>query len=68
MALVSKANPMLWALALCSVVTVGYTLERMIALRRNRVIPRDFVNRFLERLSTGKLDRGPSHRALPVER
>ncbi len=57
MSLVSKANPMLWALALCSVVTVGYTLERMIALRRNRVIPRDFVNRFLERLSTGKLDR-----------
>ena len=57
MTLVSKANPMLWALALCSVVTVGYTLERMIALRRNRVIPRDFVNRFLERLSTGKLDR-----------
>ena len=57
MALVSKANPMLWALALCSVVTVGYTLERLVALRRNRVIPRDFVNRFLERLSTGKLDR-----------
>ena len=57
MALVSKANPMLWTLALCSVVTVGYTLERLIALRRNRVIPRDFVNRFLERLSTGKLDR-----------
>ena len=57
MALVSKANPMLWALALCSVVTLGYTLERMVALRRNRVIPRDFVNRFLERLSTGKLDR-----------
>lgn len=56
-ALVSKANPMLWTLALCSVVTVGYTLERLIALRRNRVIPRDFVNRFLERLSTGKLDR-----------
>ena len=57
MATVSKYNPMLWALALCSVVTVGYTLERMVALRRNRVIPRDFVNRFLERLSTGKLDR-----------
>lgn len=57
MALVSRANPMLWALALCSVVTVGYTLERLVALRRNRVIPRDFVHRFIERLSTGKLDR-----------
>ncbi len=56
-ALFARANPMLWLLALCSAVTVGYTLERLIALRRGRVIPRDFVNRFLERLSGGKLDR-----------
>ena len=55
--LISRANPMLWLLALCSVVTVGYTLERLIGLRRGRVIPRDFVNRFLERLTAGKLDR-----------
>ncbi len=57
LALFTRSNPMLWLLALCSVVAVGYTLERLIALRRGRVIPRDFVNRFLERLSTGKLDR-----------
>jgi biopolymer transport protein ExbB len=56
-ALFTKANPMLWLLGLCSIVTVGYTLERLIGLRRGRVIPRDFVNRFLERLTTGKLDR-----------
>jgi biopolymer transport protein ExbB len=55
--LIGRANPMLWLLALCSVVTVGYTLERLIGLRRGRVIPRDFVHRFLERLSAGKLDR-----------
>ena len=53
----TRSNPMLWLLAICSVVTVGYTLERLMALRRGRVIPRDFVNRFLERLSAGKLDR-----------
>jgi biopolymer transport protein ExbB len=57
LALLAKANPMLWLLGLCSIVTVGYSLERLIGLRRGRVIPRDFVNRFLERLSTGKLDR-----------
>ena len=57
LALFARANPMLWLLGLCSIVTVGYTMERMIGLRRGRVIPRDFVNRFLERLSTGKLDR-----------
>jgi biopolymer transport protein ExbB len=55
--LFAQANPMLWPLVLCSVVTLGYALERTIALRRERVVPRDFVNRFLERLGSGKLDR-----------
>lgn len=53
----SRSNPMVWLLGLCSIVTLGFTLERMVALRRERVIPRDFVNRFLERLAGGKLDR-----------
>jgi biopolymer transport protein ExbB len=57
LALFKNANPMLWLLGLCSIVTVGYTLERLVALRRGRVIPRDFVHRFTERLSGGKLDR-----------
>jgi biopolymer transport protein ExbB len=55
--LVRGANPMLWPLALCSVTALGFALERLVALRRGRVIPRDFVNRFLERLASGKLDR-----------
>lgn len=57
LALFTRANPMVWLLAVCSVVAVGYALERLVALRRERVIPRDFVNRFLERLASGKLDR-----------
>jgi biopolymer transport protein ExbB len=55
--LLVQANPMLWPLAVCSVVTLGYVLERFLALRRDRVVPREFVERFLERLSAGKLDR-----------
>lgn len=55
--LLAQANPMLWPLFVCSVVTLGYVLERFLALRRDRVIPREFVERFLERLSAGKLDR-----------
>jgi biopolymer transport protein ExbB len=51
------ANPMLWPLAICSIVTLGYVMERFAALRRERVIPHEFVERFLERLSSGKLDR-----------
>jgi biopolymer transport protein ExbB len=55
--LLLHANPMLWPLFFCSVVTLGYALERLLALRRDRVIPREFAERFLERLSSGKLDR-----------
>jgi biopolymer transport protein ExbB len=55
--LVREANPMLWPLVICSIVTLGYVLERAMALRRDRVIPREFADRFLERLSGGKLDR-----------
>jgi len=55
--MVLNANPMLWPLAICSVVTLGYVLERWLALRRDRVVPREFADRFLERLSSGKLDR-----------
>src|SRR5262249_29025317 len=54
--LLLQANPMLWPLLLCSIVTLGYVMERLVAMRRERVIPREFVNRFLERLSSGKLD------------
>jgi biopolymer transport protein ExbB len=48
---------MLWLLLLGSIITVAYVLERALALRRDRVIPREFADRFLERLSGGKLDR-----------
>ena len=50
-------NPLVWPLVVCSVVAFGYFLERWAALRRGRVVPREFVNRFLDRLGTGKLDR-----------
>ena len=55
--LVQNANPLLWPLMACSIVMVGYIFERGLALRRGRVIPREFGKRFLERLGQGKLDR-----------
>jgi biopolymer transport protein ExbB len=55
--LVQNANPLLWPLLACSVVMVGYIFERGLALRRGRVLPREFGKRFLERLAQGKLDR-----------
>lgn len=55
--LVQQANPMLWPLAACSIVMMAYVFERGIALRRRRVLPKEFAKRFLERLGQGKLDR-----------
>jgi biopolymer transport protein ExbB len=55
--LITGTNPMIWMLGICSVVTLGFGLERVVALRRGRVIPKDFVARFHERLAGGKLDR-----------
>jgi len=55
--LLLRANPILWPLGACSIFTLGIVLERLVALRRRRVIPAEFVDRFMERLSAGKLDR-----------
>jgi len=55
--LLSASNPMLWPLAACSILTVGFALERGSAIRRKKVVPPEFVDRFLDRLATGKLDR-----------
>jgi len=50
-------GPLMYPIALCSVIVVAFSAERMVVLRRRRVIPRDFVKRFLEHLEAGQLDR-----------
>ena len=50
-------NPLIWPMILCSVVAFGYFLDRWFSLRRSRIVPREFVNRFLDRLGSGKLVR-----------
>lgn len=41
---------------ICSVIAVWFVIERMVVLRENRVIPRAFVDRFLQLLEQNKLD------------
>lgn len=41
----------------CSFLLVVFVLERSIALRRGRIVPRPFVKRFLHQVSEGQLDR-----------
>ena len=36
---------------------MAFSVERLVVLRRRRVIPKDFVKRFLEHLEAGQLDR-----------
>lgn len=45
-----------WPLGLTSIVVVWFSVERMVVLRRGRVIPRPFVKRFFDHLQQGKLD------------
>src|SRR4029078_3318453 len=49
-------GPLMWPIALCSVIVVAFSVERLVVLRRRRVIPKDFVKRFLEHLENGQLD------------
>lgn len=49
-------GPFLYPQGLCSIVVVWFSLERLVVLRRGRVIPRHFVKRFFEHLRQGGLD------------
>lgn len=44
-------------LGLCSFVYCVFLFERLISLRRGRVVPRPFVKRFLQQLREGQIDR-----------
>jgi biopolymer transport protein ExbB len=55
--ILDDAGPLMYAILLCSFPLVAFTLERIVSLRRSRVIPKPFVTRFLQQLSEGSLDR-----------
>lgn len=46
----------LYPLAACSIVVVWFSVERLVLLRKGRVIPKPFVKRFFEHLEQGKVD------------
>ncbi|CAN5600817.1 hypothetical protein BH23PLA1_BH23PLA1_13170 [soil metagenome] len=53
------ADRITWGgLLACSVLGLGVMAERSLRLRRNRVLPRRFVDRFRDRLQEGQLDKG----------
>lgn len=50
-------GPLMIPIVGCSMVLLVFVFERLVMLRRSRVIPRPFVKRFLEQLAEGALDR-----------
>lgn len=50
-------GPVMIPIGICSVIALAFGLERMVMLRRRRVIPKDFVTRFIEHLEQSMLDR-----------
>lgn len=52
---IMKGGWLMLPLAFCSLVVVALSFERLIALRRGRVIPRPFVRRFTECVEDGQL-------------
>lgn len=52
---IARGGPLMIPLAICSLIVISLSLERLIALRRSRVIPRPFVRRFTECVEDGQL-------------
>ena len=52
---VAEGGWLMIPLAVCSLIVLTLSLERMVALRRGRVIPRPFVRRFTECVEDGQL-------------
>lgn len=52
-----SGGPLLWPIAICSFVLLLAVFERFFSLRRSRVLPRLFTERFLLQIGEGALDR-----------
>lgn len=55
-ALMQRGGYMMWGIAACSIIMAAFFFERLIALRRSRIIPPPFVRRLLPQIREGKLD------------
>lgn len=55
--IIVSGGPLMIPIGICSFVLVIFVLERMVSLRKSRIVPAPFVNRFLEQLKGGDLNR-----------
>jgi len=52
-----EGGVLMYPIAFCSLVLLAFVFERLISLRRGRVIPKPFVTRVLQQVREGELDR-----------
>ena len=55
--IVKDGGPLMIPILICSLILVTFVFERLISLRRGRVIPKPFVTRFIRQIREGELDR-----------
>ncbi|MDA7932322.1 MotA/TolQ/ExbB proton channel family protein [Mariniblastus sp.] len=55
--IVKSGGPLMIPIGICSFILVVFVFERLIGLRKGRIIPGPFTKRFLEQLRDGDLDR-----------
>lgn len=55
LSVVREAGMLFYPIAFCSLLLFVFIFERLISLRRSRVIPKPFVKRFIEQLEDGQL-------------
>lgn len=54
--LIVKGGPVMIPLGICSIVALASALERFLSLRRNKIIPQNFIGSLKERLEAGNGD------------
>lgn len=55
--LIAAGGPLMLPIAACSLIAAVFGIERLVVLRKRRVIPKDFVVRFIDMLQNNELDR-----------
>jgi biopolymer transport protein ExbB len=55
--IIQQGGLLMIPIALCSLLLLAFVFERIICLRRGRVIPKPFVTRLLKQVQDGELDR-----------
>ena len=59
---IAEGGILMIPLGLCSLIVAALSIEKLISLRRSRVIPRPFVRRFTEFVEDGQLSHSEAHK------